>query len=767
MTTDQNCPTIAELADFLADRQGGDTAVERHLETCVDCQRRLTELADVDDAVPSTPCPADLRSSGDSALLADMIRSMAPPLGTAGMNPAARARDRIGDYELVSVLGQGGIGVVYLATDSVLRRSVAIKMLRPNQADNPAMRERFLREARSAAALRHDNVVAIYGVSEHEGRPYLVMEYVEGGSLADRLREHGPLSPAEVARLGAEVASGLAAAHAKGIIHRDIKPGNVLWDSAAGRYKLTDFGLAKALDDVSLTRTGIVVGTPEFLSPEQAEGRPVDARSDLFSLGAVLHAACVGESPFHADSTLAVLNRVCTHVPPPLDQVCPMCPAALARLVARLLEKKPDRRIGSANEVVDRLRQMATGATLPVDSTRPILATGVPAHLGLRPSAVAIGLALAALAVGGIWYTARRPQPVSLLSEPPAELPKRGFVVVGQSGVFDTLPAAVAAAPSDGVIEIYGSERLQIAPVQISGKPLTIRAAAGHRPVLVPTGGRPMTAPAIGTDSNLTLRGLGIQWTVVSPSDGGDLIGRDRCAVKALGGTLRIENCEIETGKDTDCMVVFGPQCELRDNRLSARQARCVCWAPKEGHKLRLDNCALWGRSCVAVLWHEPGRQALPATVEVVRNSWRGQGGLEMVIRAGSKGPLTFDTRHNVFGVDHALAFHWGLRGPRADEYPTMTNVNRMLSNVVRWQERENIYSATCRFVSWSSPRLLLKALPGSPADLAAWEKFWEQSGTGSRQGPADELKGKVGADDTRVGPQGTPTRSVSEAEPR
>ena len=754
--SDQECPTIGELADFLHD---GDatSAVERHLETCVDCQRRLTELADVDDAVPNTPCPADLRSSGGSALLADVMRRIAP------VGP----RERVGDYELVSVLGQGGIGVVYLATDSVLRRPVAIKMLRPNQADQPAMRERFLREARSAAALRHDNVVAIYGVSEHEGRPYLVMEYVEGGSLADRMREHGPLSPADVARLGTEVASGLAAAHAKGIVHRDIKPGNVLWDSTAGRYKLTDFGLAKALDDVSLTRTGIVVGTPEFLSPEQAEGRPVDARSDLFSLGVVLHAACVGESPFHADSTLAVLNRVCTHIPPPLDQICPDCPPTLARLVARLLEKKPERRIGSATDVVDQLRQLATGATLPADSTRPMRAARTPARDGFRPIRVAIGVVLLAIAAGGLWYATRPPEPATLLSAPPSEPPKRGFVVVGQSGVFDTLPAAVASAPADGVIEIYGSERVPIAPVQISGKPLAIRAAAGHRPILYPAGGRPMSAPAIGTDSNLTLTGLGIQWTVISPSDGGDLIGRDRCAIKALGGVLRIQNCEIETGKDTDCMVVFGPQCELRDNRLSARQARCVCWAPKDGHKLRLENCVLSGRSCVAVLWHEPGRQALPATLEVVRNTWQGEGGLEMVIRAGSKGPLTFDTRHNVFGVDHALAFHWGMRGPRADEYPTMTNINRMLSNVVRWQERENIYSASCRFLSWASPRLRLKALPGSPTDLAAWEKFWDHSGTGSRQGPADELKGKVGADDSRVGPQATPTRNVSEAAPR
>jgi hypothetical protein len=450
---------------------------------------------------------------------------------------------------------------------------------------------------------------------------------------------------------------------------------------------------------------------------------------------------------------LAVLNLVCTNAPPSLDQVRPDCSAALARVIARLLEKKPQNRFASAQEVVDQMRRLSSDATLPADSTRPIEAARPMARGRARRTAVVVGLVLLGMAGAGLWYASREPKAESSpTASTPSGPPIRGFVVVGQSGTYDTLPAAVAAAPPDGVVEVYGSERIPTSPVQISHKPLTIRAAAGSRPTFVSAGGRPMSAPAIATDSNLTLAGLAIQWTVVSPSDGGDLIGRDRCAIRAMGGALRIENCEIETGRETDCMVMFGPQCELRDTRLSALQSRCVCWAPKDGYKLRIENCVLWGKSCVAVLWHDAARQSLPASVDVVRNTWRGEKGLELVIRAGSKGPLSFDARQNEFGVDHALAFHWSMRGPRADDYPSMTQVNRLLTNIVRWRERDNVYPAACRFVSWYSPRLLLTAIPGSPTDIATWEEFWDQTATGSRQGAAAELKGKVGADDSRVG---------------
>jgi tRNA A-37 threonylcarbamoyl transferase component Bud32 len=748
------CPTVVQLADFLADRQDAEDhdALAEHVEACAECQRRLGDLAGVADALPGTPCPADLHSSGDSALLANVVRAVGVKAGVTG------PRQRIGDYELCDVLGQGGIGVVYRATDVVLRRSVAIKMLRPGHADNAPMHERFLREARAAAALRHDHVVAIHGVSEHAGQPYLVMEYVEGGSLADQLRERGPLSCAEVVQLGIEVASGLVAAHAKGIIHRDVKPGNVLWDAAAGRYKLTDFGLAKALDDVSLTRSGIVVGTPEFLSPEQADGRPVDARSDLFSLGAVLYAAAAGESPFHADSTLATLSRVCTYTPRPLGELRSDFPIELSRLIGRLLEKRAERRPGSASDVVAELRHIAGAATLPADSTRP-MRIGRPPGLTRRLAGrrvAAVGLLIAAVAAAGTWYATRE------VAEPetspgtstaiPTGPPKRGFTVVGQPAVFGTLSEAVAAAPADGVVEVYGNERLPISPVRITSKPLVIRAASGQRPILTAAGGQPMAEPAIASDSNLTLTGLHLQWTTSTLAS----------AIKSTGSAaLRIERCEIEAGKDTDCLAIFSPLCELRDSRLSARQGKCIGFEPADGAKLSLDNCVLWGRSCLFIPWREPGQQGLPASISVVRNTWQGDKAFHfhLTVSFGSRSPLSIESRRNRFSVDHVLTFFWSHRGKRSIDTPSLADMRRPLTNNIKWQEQENIYAASSRFLSWASPRQFLTPLEGAPTDIAGWEAFWNRPGTGSRQGAAAELRGQVGADEDRVGSAGMVAR--------
>ena len=206
----------------------------------------------------------------------------------------------------VEVIGRGGFGVVLRAFDDRLHRIVAIKVLAPPYAAVGSARKRFIREARAAAAVKNEHVVGIYDVQEDANPPYLVMELIEGMSLQDKLDKQGTVGVKEILRIGLQTAEGLAAAHKQGLVHRDVKPANILLENGVERVKITDFGLARAADDASLTQSGTVAGTPTYMSPEQANGDAVDHRSDLFSLGTVLYAMCTGHSPFRGNNTHAV-----------------------------------------------------------------------------------------------------------------------------------------------------------------------------------------------------------------------------------------------------------------------------------------------------------------------------------------------------------------------------------------------------------------------------------------------------------------------------
>ena len=264
---------------------------------------------------------------------------------------------KLGNFHVIEIIGQGGMGLVLRALDVCLQRQVALKVLDPRYVKNELARNRFIREARAAASISHENVVAVYHVDTHrEGIPFLVMRLVTGESLQEHLEEaKGPLDLHETLRIGRQVAAGLAAAHAQALIHRDIKPANILLEAGTGRVLLTDFGLARVMEDVKLTQTGFVAGTPLYMSPEQARGEPLDHRSDLFSLGGVLYAMCAGATPFQGLSPLAVLREVTEARHRKLSEVNPRVPDDLAEIIDHLLAKKPDDRIQSAVEVVEML----------------------------------------------------------------------------------------------------------------------------------------------------------------------------------------------------------------------------------------------------------------------------------------------------------------------------------------------------------------------------------------------------------------------------
>jgi serine/threonine protein kinase len=338
---------------------------ERHLESCPACQERLRRAEEGDDVLLRLA-----RQSGDpTAAPADptldrFLRRMrhakgpqakacreAPDLFFLDPTEEPALLGLLGPYEVREVIGQGGMGLVLAAYEPALHRLVAIKVLSPALAGSATARRRFTREAQAAAAVCHEHVVAVHGVHEADGLPYLVMQYVAGESLQTRLDRTGPLEVEEVVRIGMQTASGLAAAHAQGLIHRDIKPANLLLEDGLAKVKITDFGLARTADDVGLTRDGVVAGTPEYMAPEQARGEAVDHRADLFSLGSVLYACCTGRPPFGGPSAVAVLRKVSDESPPPVRSLNPGVPAWLEAFVTRLLAKDPGHRFPSAAEV--------------------------------------------------------------------------------------------------------------------------------------------------------------------------------------------------------------------------------------------------------------------------------------------------------------------------------------------------------------------------------------------------------------------------------
>jgi len=278
-------------------------------------------------------------------------------------SPDIQALERaiVGRYALERELGRGGMGVVLLARDLSLDRPVALKLLPSLLAAQPVLRERFLREARTAAGLSHPHVVPMNAVEAHGDIVFIAMAFVDGESLAERVRRTGPLSPREVARIMREVAWALAYAHGRGIVHRDIKPDNILIERGSGRAMVTDFGIARptasAATSKQLTLEGQLIGTAAFMSPEQGAGEPVDGRSDLYALGGVGFFSLTGHAPFEASTLEAILVARFTQAAPPIASARPDVPSALASATDRCLAREPSDRFQSAEALAEALSE--------------------------------------------------------------------------------------------------------------------------------------------------------------------------------------------------------------------------------------------------------------------------------------------------------------------------------------------------------------------------------------------------------------------------
>jgi serine/threonine protein kinase len=353
------CNRTLRVKDELAGKRG----------VCPHCRQRMTVPT---ATVPNIPDAATVTGTPLTDLDGEALDFLAPPQGAGELG-------RLGTYRILRLLGAGGMGLVLHAEDLLLKRAVALKVMRPELAKSKDSRQRFLREARAIAAIEHRHIVTVYQVAEDRGVPFLAMPFLKGESLEQRLKRERKLSVADSVSIGRQIAEGLAVAHKNDLIHRDIKPGNI-WleehdDPRQPRdwIKLLDFGLARADGDDgrTLTKLGTILGTPGYMAPEQARGLKVDARCDLFSLGAVFYRMLTGTLPFKGTDVMSQLMSLAADTPRPVREKSPEVPSFLADLVIQLLAKDPNQRPASARAVADALTAFEAGSARTADSAAP------------------------------------------------------------------------------------------------------------------------------------------------------------------------------------------------------------------------------------------------------------------------------------------------------------------------------------------------------------------------------------------------------------
>ncbi|QDV22181.1 serine/threonine-protein kinase [Aureliella helgolandensis] len=460
------------LAELLDDQLSGQDqqSVAEHLSHCHDCQHQLEALAGEtrwwNDArevlsqfalqasdtqrdaelTPKSPTDQPPTAEKSSATQFDhehwVLGLLQPP--TEAIDASGQAiLGQLDGLPVSHVVGQGGMGVVLRARDPHLQRSLAIKLLSPMLATTGAARQRFFREAQAAAAIVHPNIVPIYAISTERSLPYLVMPYIAGGNLQQHLDAEGPLPLERVLSIGLQIAEGLSAAHEQGIVHRDIKPANLMLDEGGFRVLITDFGLARALDDATLTGSGMLAGTPQYMSPEQARSSSIDHRSDLYSLGGVLYALATGRPPVQGSSTFEILRSIGEAPRDLVLQLNERYPAWFDRLLAVLMAPDVNHRIASAEEAAQLLRACLAHSRAPHQTPLPKSMQGSAANWkratwGWSVLAGLVGLLVLGATIATPWLAAK-------LDEPTGSPRLQDF-------------SAAAAPPSSTVAEVHESK---------------------------------------------------------------------------------------------------------------------------------------------------------------------------------------------------------------------------------------------------------------------------------------------------------------------
>jgi hypothetical protein len=604
------CPSPETLEAYARGSLASAAAesIELHLHGCRSCAESLESLTrsqllgllgDLQSAPPIAQAPpaspvldtlirqASLSpdpswGSDDEASSSQVLQRLDPPLSAGSLGVFA-------GYEILDLAGSGGMGLVLKARDRTLHRTVAIKVLYPQRGED-RLSNRFLAEARAVAAMHHDHIVTVYHAGTEKGLSYLVMPFHGEGTLADLLTTTPRLTWEQVARVGMQLAQALAAMHSVDILHRDIKPSNVLLEQGLERVRLADFGLAKPIHGPASEPTQrSIAGTPHYMAPEQARGEPMDARSDLFALGALLHRLATGTTLYEGDSSAEVLQLAAQGNLKPIRERAPEIPAHLGAIIDRLVAPRPEDRFSSADEVSHALsRVLQPGRRIAV-------------WVG-RAAAVLAGLSLVAgSALAGLELTGR----TTFINARLCDRNGHEFFIRGRWGTFATLPDAVQACRDGETVELRFSGEKVIDSFRVGTKSMTLRAADRYVPVLVATN---ESQPFILADAPLTIEGV----TLLRRSNRINIFP----LISAEGAPISLLNCRVlraqsqgetmllragklvpsDDGARTHRPLIVlsaGSSALLRNCLVLARQGSGVgIWgAPKGPIKVQTENC--------------------------------------------------------------------------------------------------------------------------------------------------------------------------------
>jgi serine/threonine protein kinase len=777
--------TPTERSAFLEEACGGDAALRQRVEA-------LLNTHDKAGAFLERPAVEQLAAAGPPRGRHDPAATQAEALDFLQPADKPGSLGRLGHYEVQGVVGHGGMGVVLKAFDDKLHRVVAIKVMAVELAASATARLRFIREARAAAAVCHEHVVTIHAVEEDHRPPYLVMQFVEGVSLQEKLDRGGPLGVKEILRIGTQIAEGLAAAHKHGLVHRDVKPANILLENGVERVKITDFGLARAADDARLTQSGVIAGTPEYMSPEQADGKNVDHRSDLFSLGSVLYACCTGRSPFRASSTAAALRRVCDDTPRPIREINPEIPDFLCDVIAKLHAKDPADRFQNAAEVADllgrHLAHLQQPATVPMP---PPVKTpqAVEARATPRPNArrsrlpyvlvgavvlLVLGFCMAPVAgvalimVWGFMPNAPSPNGPVGMSSMDAEvgeslqarrpddtkLSGEAFVILARDSKaerpFAALADAVAGAQSGDVIEIRDNGPFVSGPITID-KALSIRAGEGSRPILIlSSGAQPLWQPLFKATAPLVLEGLDLEIHDGPPlrtenKQMGFFIINELVLVHVKDASFHALNCRFGLKRQDGtpyalaCVVAYGASTvEMRNcTRLTSGDFLSLRRLAAKA-RFTVENCLIAG----------DGGGILAGDIQ----DWAD---VRLSVRHSSFSPTSYFPLHLSFSPKPEILNRQAAAGQvefsanvvvgapllctqvvDKDAKPlTALEVEDQLCRLVTFHEEQNLYSVQPPNEFLWLQTNYAAGKPGNLQTLADWESFWGLKNTGSIQG--------------------------------
>ena len=591
---------------------------------------------------------------------------------------------------IVREIGRGGMGIVYEGWDELVGRKIAIKRLLPIRSSSSNAKERMIQEARAAGSLIHPHIVSIYGVHLQNEMPILVQQYVEGETLQSRIDTERYLSWQECVDVAKQIASGLEAAHAAGIIHRDLKPDNILIEKGTNVVRIADFGIAKQSSSSGLTVTDQVAGTPAYMSPEQTAGETLDARSDLFSLGAVLFAAATGKPPFGLDDPFVVMDRIRNQEAAILKSLRPDYPDWLSRVLERLLSKDRQNRIANAEELSKVLTYQ-----IELPNSDPLTGSHRYAFLAV---------ALCAFAMLSVFAWSRFPNSAQLreanrqaaIVEPTTLpfVPTKPVWNRRNNSEFDSLASAVESAIDGDVIEI--GEDLECVPIAIQAKNLTLKGSASHRPLLKSAessnSANQTDAYFLRSDSDLTLDGIDIDWqtTTQFPLFNGEKI-LNAVVGSAPGTRMTIRDCTILRSPGGVGVAVGG---NLNAQNVTIRGASiALAWLGQHS-QADLGNCTLDGRIGVAIMYPLANVVTYKKSqIQIKHSIIRAVDAVSPMLARQIDEPVILQIQDSILDSKHAVSL-MSLSNVLREKIESQPVAN--LKSCIEWREARCVYNENC-----------------------------------------------------------------------